>query len=343
MLDEKKRVELFKQGYRIVGNHSAIKICGWTKNALRNRGVCYKNTFYGIQSWRCVQMSPALQHCNFRCWHCWRDISTASRSWTGPIDDPKDIVDGCIREHVKVLMGFQGNDEVNLKRIEEMKLPLHFAISLTGEPTMYPKMAKLIDEIHGRGMTSYLVTNGSFPETVKSLIGHEPTQFYVTLAAPTAEMFKEATNPLTKDAWEKFNETVKIMEDLNTRRVLRLTLTKGHNMKNPELYGEFIKKYEKSYDFIEVKGYMHVGYAKYRNSLENMPTHDEIKDFSEKIAKVAGLNYIDEKPESSVVLLMKEDRPDRIMEFESELRGDVMLPEEFSKADLPRKGLPILN
>ena len=159
MIPDKKRIELEKQGYRIVGNHSAVKICGWTKNSLRNRGLCYKNTFYGIQSWRCVQMTPALQHCNFRCWHCWRDIASASRSWDGPVDDPKTIVDGCIHEHVKLLIGFQGNKEVNLKRVEEMKLPLHFAISLTGEPTMYPKLPELIDEIKSRGMTAYLVTN----------------------------------------------------------------------------------------------------------------------------------------------------------------------------------------
>ena len=28
-----------------------------------------------------------------------------------------------------------------------MKQPLHFAISLTGEPTMYPRLPELIDEI----------------------------------------------------------------------------------------------------------------------------------------------------------------------------------------------------
>lgn len=329
MLTEKKRLELEKQGYRIVGNHSAIKICGWTRNSLRNRGLCYKNTFYGIQSWRCVQMSPALQHCNFRCWHCWRDIATASREWDGPIDDPKDIVDGCIFEHVKILMGFQGNKNANKKRVKEMKLPLHFAISLTGEPTMYPRLPELIDEIKKRGMTSYLVTNGSYPKMIEKLIGHEPTQFYITLAAPYEEMFLKTTNPLTKESWQLFNKTLELMKKLNCRRVLRLTLTKGHNMYEPEKYGEFIKSLEGSYDFVEVKGYVHVGYAMQRNTKENMPTHDEIKDFSEKLAKAANLKYIDEKPESSVVLLMKKDFKGRIMEFERELKKEVKLPKEI--------------
>ncbi len=104
------------------------------------------------------------------------------------------------------------------------------------------------------------------------------------------------------------------MKNLNCRKVVRLTLTKGYNMKNPELYGELIKKC--SFDFVEVKGYMHVGYAMKRLNRENMPTHDEIKEFAEKVAKAAGLKYIDEKPESSVVLLMKEDFPGRIMHFD---------------------------
>jgi tRNA wybutosine-synthesizing protein 1 len=314
MLTDKKRLELEKQGYRIVGNHSAIKICGWCKHSLRNRGVCYKNTFYGIQSWRCVQMTPALQYCNFRCWHCWRDISTASKEWTGPIDDPKKIVDGCIKEHIHILQGFGGYTHVNMKRFEQMKLPLHFAISLTGEPTMYPRLPELIDEIKKRGMTAYLVTNGSFPEMIEKLIGHEPTQFYITMAGPNKELFDKETNPLSKDAWEKFTKSLEIMKKLNCRKVIRLTLTKGFNMVEPEKYGELIKKC--SFDFVECKGYMHVGYSMKRLKKENMPTHDEIKEFAEKVAKAAGLKYIDEKPESSVVLLMKKDFKGRIMEFD---------------------------
>jgi tRNA wybutosine-synthesizing protein 1 len=313
MLTEQKRQELENQGYRIVGNHSAIKICGWTKNSLRNRGMCYKNTFYGIQTWRCVQMTPSLQFCNFRCWHCWRDIASAAKEWSGPIDDPKDIVDGCIKEHVHILIGFKGNKAANRKRLEEMQKPLHFAISLTGEPTMYPRLPELIDEVKRRGMTAYLVTNGSQPEMIKRLIGHEPTQFYITMAAPTKELFLKETNPLIKDAWERFSETLEIMKELKCRKVIRLTLTKDYNMVSPEIYGELIRKC--SYDFVECKGYMHVGYAMKRLKKENMPTHDEIKEFAMKVGEAAGLKYIDEKPESSVVLLMKEDFPGRVMKF----------------------------
>ena len=35
---------LTKEGYKIIGTHSAVKICRWTKNHLRGRGGCYKHT-----------------------------------------------------------------------------------------------------------------------------------------------------------------------------------------------------------------------------------------------------------------------------------------------------------
>ena len=55
---------------------------------------------------------------------------------------------------------------------------LFFAISLTGEPTLYPKLPELIKEIHSRGKTSFLVTNGQHPEVLQKLkidhIIHQP-------------------------------------------------------------------------------------------------------------------------------------------------------------------------
>ena len=47
---EKAKKNLEKQGYRVVGNNSAVKICNWTKKSLTDKGVCYKEKFYGIKS-----------------------------------------------------------------------------------------------------------------------------------------------------------------------------------------------------------------------------------------------------------------------------------------------------
>jgi hypothetical protein len=41
---------LGKQGYKIVGTHSGVKLCRWTKSMLRGRGGCYKHTFYGTSA-----------------------------------------------------------------------------------------------------------------------------------------------------------------------------------------------------------------------------------------------------------------------------------------------------
>ena len=43
-----------------------------------------------------------------------------------------------------------------------MEKPLHFAISLTGEPTMYPKLPDMVDYIKEKGMTA-LRTSSTMP------------------------------------------------------------------------------------------------------------------------------------------------------------------------------------
>lgn len=58
-------------GYRIVGSHSGVKLCRWTKSMLRGRGGCYKHTFYGIESHRCMETTPSLA-CANKCVFCWR-------------------------------------------------------------------------------------------------------------------------------------------------------------------------------------------------------------------------------------------------------------------------------
>ena len=58
MISKEKAKDLYKQGYRLVGNHSAIKVCEWTKKSLRDEDICYKEKFYDTVTRRCVQMTP---------------------------------------------------------------------------------------------------------------------------------------------------------------------------------------------------------------------------------------------------------------------------------------------
>ncbi|MCR4323793.1 MAG: hypothetical protein NUV37_02400 [Nanoarchaeota archaeon] len=68
MKDALKLLE--KMNYAIVGNHSAVQICRWTKNSLRGDDGCWKEKFYGISSAGCCQMTPAALWCEHQCLHC---------------------------------------------------------------------------------------------------------------------------------------------------------------------------------------------------------------------------------------------------------------------------------
>ena len=41
MLTPETKAELEKQQYRIIGDHSAVKTCGWTRNMINGEGGRY--------------------------------------------------------------------------------------------------------------------------------------------------------------------------------------------------------------------------------------------------------------------------------------------------------------
>ena len=64
MVTDQLRANLTKQEYKIIGSHSGVKLCRWTKAQLRGRGGCYKHSFYGIESHRCMETTPSLACAN---------------------------------------------------------------------------------------------------------------------------------------------------------------------------------------------------------------------------------------------------------------------------------------
>jgi len=76
-----------------------------------------------------------------------------------------------------------------------------------------------------------------------------------------------------KDAWEKLNKSLEIMSKLKgkTRTVFRMNLVKDLNMIEPENYARLIKKANPM--FIEIKGFMSVGFARQRIGYDKMPYH----------------------------------------------------------------------
>jgi tRNA wybutosine-synthesizing protein 1 len=313
-LNKKIKNELEKQGYRITGRHSAIKICEWTRKSLRDENVCYKEKFYGIKSHRCCQMSCTLLNCQNKCIHCWRNLNyTDSKKISSKqADSPEEIINNSILAQRKILQGFKGSKKTNMKKFKEAMNLQQFAISLTGEATLYPKLSELIKELRKQNKSTFLVTNGLCPEVLKELEKKNslPTQLYLSLNTPNKSLYNPWHNSKEKNAWEKFNQTLKIINHLTkakkSRTVLRLTLVRGKNLKS-ELIPEYSKLIKKASPmFLEIKSYMAVGDARERIPYKDMPSHKEIKDFSKQLIKfLPKYKILSEKIESRVVLIGK--------------------------------------
>jgi len=293
---------LEKKGYRFAGNlkHAAAKVCHWTKKSLLDEGVCYKEKFYGIESHRCLQMSPSIPFCHQKCLFCWRDISITKTEWDEDFDDPKVIIDDCIAAQRNLLCGFFGNALVNKKKLKESQTPKNAAISLAGEPMLYPGINDLISEFIHRNFTTFLVTNGMTPSKLGNL-EKEPTQLYISLDAPNKEVYNKLCQPQISKGWEHLNESLDLLSSFNCRKVLRTTCVKDYNMKNPEEYADIIKK--SNPDFIEIKAYMYVGSSRNRLLLENMPSLNDVKSFAESIGRLCDREIVNSASESRVVLL----------------------------------------
>jgi len=309
---------LKKQHYALVGNNSAVQICRWTKKSLLDEGECYKSRFYGIKSYSCCEMSPASVFCDNKCIHCWRAIeNTQGHRMPLGVDKPKDIIEECIKGRKKLLSGFKGNPKVNMNKWKKSQGPLHFAISLIGEPTLYPLLAEFVLELRKQGKTTFIVTNGLHPEKLLELKEKKalPTQLYISLNSPNKKMYEEWHKSILKDAWKRFNKSLSVMKKLNgkTRTVIRMTLVKDKNMCCEREYAKLILK--ASPDFIEVKAFMSVGYSRKRLGYERMPSHSEIKEFAYRLIEYLekeGYKFLDEKKESRVVLIGKSKKKMKI-------------------------------
>ena len=299
----KKQVEkLESSGYRFVGshNHAAAKICHWTKQSILDKGVCYKEKFYGIESHRGLQMAPAVPNCQQKCEFCWRDLSYTQTQWEGEYDDPKTIIDEAVKAQNNLLCGFFGNDKANKEKLEESKTPTNAAISLAGEPMLYPEIDELIAEFNRRNFTTFVVSNGQCVDKLKNL-ENEPYQLYLSLDAPTKKIYNDVCQPQISEGWDNLNQSLDTLASFNSRTCIRTTCVKGRNMTNPEKYAELIKK--ASPDFVEIKAYMCVGSSRHRLTPDNMPTFDEVKSFAQKIGENCGKKIVNESEVSRVVLL----------------------------------------
>lgn len=298
-----------------VSDHGTVELCHWTKKSFKNDGDCYKHKFYGISTHRCMEFSPAGMFCENRCVYCWRPMEFYSAMKMPPdkVAPPEVVVSNLMEERKKLIMGHYGDPKSNKEKLDESLLPSHYAISLSGEPTMYPQLPELIRYLKKLPSTKsiFLVTNGQEPEMIQKLRDENalPTQLYLSTNAPNPEIFNSVNRPKYNDAWERWNTSLELLSRLDTRTVLRFTLIRDYNCGDkliPE-YAELVKR--ANVHFIEVKSYMHVGRSTNRLEYSNVLDMSEVRNFANELVKQSKIyTTMDESLMSRIIVLQNQKR-----------------------------------
>lgn len=272
---------LTKQGYSIIGSHSGVKTCRWTKSALRGRGSCYKYSFYGIASHQCMEATPSLS-CSNKCVFCWRHgTNPVGTTWRWVVDPPVPIFTGMKEAHYKKIKMMRGVPGVRAERFAEAMRIRHCALSLVGEPIFYPHINEFLALLHGDEISSFLVCNAQHPDQLQSL--HKVTQLYVSIDASDKDTLRRIDRPLHRDFWERFQRCLEILREkrFQQRTVFRLTLVKGFNV-DEEIrgYADLIEKALPC--FVEIKGVTYCGTSTAVGAgltMANVPFWNEVQDF----------------------------------------------------------------
>lgn len=203
-----------------------------------------------------------------------------------------------------------------VEAFKKAKNPKHAAISLAGEPTLYPKIGDLVSEFRKRKMCTFIVSNGTHPEVIQKMWKNRnlPTQLYITLPAPTKQDFAKICRPLTSHAWEKLKETLKILPQLPCRTVIRITAVKYLNIDDAmiPLYGQLLT--ENPPNFIDIKAFTVEAHAlELENRLgklskghalrEFAPSFEDLLHFAEGLSQYTGFPIIETHETSKDILL----------------------------------------
>ncbi|ACX73315.1 Wyosine base formation domain protein [Methanocaldococcus vulcanius M7] len=298
---------LRKQRYQI-DNHTAVKLCGWVRKKMLEDKNCYKSKFYGIETHRCIQCTPSVIWCQQNCIFCWRvlpqdiniglkDANLKEPNW----EEPEIVFEKIINMHRRIIMGYKGVlDRVGEKKFEEALNPKHVAISLSGEPTLYPYLDELIQIFHKKGFTTFVVSNGILTEIIEKI---DPTQLYISLDAYDLESYRKICGG-KREYWESILNTLDILKE-KKRTCIRTTLIRGFN----DDILKFVELYERANaHFIELKSYMHVGYSQRRLKKDNMLEHSEIIKLARELDEGSDYVFIDDSEESRVALLQNRNR-----------------------------------
>jgi len=177
---------------------------------------------------------------------------------------PDGVNTGVLREVGRLYMAGEAEPEKEediLRRFRDARKVKHAAISYTGEPTLYPHIGELVSYFRRKGITTFIVTNGTNPDRLLEM--ELPSQLYITLPAPDERTYLRtcytATHTPSRRNWKNIMKTLEHVQSLSARTVIRITAVKGVNMVNPEGYRRLIEAANPN--FAEVKAYVQMGKA----------------------------------------------------------------------------------
>ncbi len=191
--------------------------------------------------------------------------------------------------------------------------PNHAAISLDGEPTLYPHIGKFVDTFRKKNFTTFIVTNGTAPEVIQQLQETNclPSILYVTLPPPEKQDYLHIHQPKIHDAWEKIHESLAMLMDLKTRTVLRITAVNHLNIRNELIDGYIDSINHIQPNFVDIKGFTLEGASmsisarldSNNPSSYYFPDYSELDQFAEKIAERSDFKVIETHEKSRDILL----------------------------------------
>ncbi|EPY77572.1 hypothetical protein CB1_001241020 [Camelus ferus] len=183
----------------------------------------------------------------------------------------------------------QGVPGVKEERFEEGMTVKHCALSLVGEPIMYPEINRFLKLLHECRISSFLVTNAQFPVE----ISHFPLSVLLASALPFLMLQPNLTDTENHDKSLKhygflllvgfenlrFKHRGRLwLSSQQQRTVYRLTLVKAWNVDELQAYAELVSL--GSPDFIEVKGVTYCGESSASSlTMANVPWHEEVARF----------------------------------------------------------------
>jgi len=205
-------------------------------------------------------------------------------------------------------------NEEDIKKSHKTAMnPGHAAISLDGEPTLYPFIGDYVSCFRKRNMTTFIVTNATNPETLQRMdeSGTLPTQLYVTIPAPNEQTYKKVCRPKDRNTWDKIQETLSILPDLKTRTCIRITCVKNLNLFD-EMVSDYVELIENAEpNFLDLKGFTLEGSSmNISNRLGTkeggdkfFPNFEYLLNFAQKLENESSFKIIETHEKSRDILL----------------------------------------